>query len=132
MARYIDLDKLIVKARAIDPPHNFQHERRDIVEYIYASWNHLLKAFYNDDAGAAGFAIIDTGSLENAPLKPCPICGSGASIGREVAGVAGDRIGYFVHCERCWLSTPTLFGVSSACDFIELIEAWNNRVTPDA
>ncbi len=70
MARYIDLDKLIVKARAIEPPHNFQHERRDIVEYIYASWNHLLKAFYNNDAGAAGFDIIYTGQQES--ILCCP------------------------------------------------------------
>ena len=132
MARYIDLDKLIVKARAIDPPHNFQHERRDIVEYIYASWNHLLKAFYNDDAGAAGFAIIDIGSLEHAPLKSCPICGSGASIGRERHGIAGDRIGYFVYCERCGLRTQTSFRIDSAYDSLELLEGWNNRVTPDA
>jgi len=129
MARYIDLDKLIVKARAIDPPHNFQHERRDIVEYIYASWNHLLKAFYNDDVGAAGFDIIDTVRRESILLKPCPICGGSASIIKDRQN--RNEVTY-IECVECGQRTAG-YGIGSIS---EIVSIWNQRcpedVHPDA
>lgn len=132
MARYIDLDKLIVKARAIDPPHNFQHERRDIVEYIYASWNHLLKAFYNDDAEAVGFRIIDTVKREKTYLKPCPICGGAANMrfGLSKDGLTSEKC--YIQCEDCGLRTEDFIANLFSSGYLDMIEAWNDRAIPDA
>ena len=63
MARYIDLDELIKKVRQIEPPHNFQLERRDIVDYIYASWG-LLKHFYLDEAHKIGLTVQENSKTE--------------------------------------------------------------------
>lgn len=50
-------------------------------------------------------------------LKPCPICGSHASLHRETIG---PNKMYCVRCDNCWVA---LYGVD--CD--ELIEEWNTR-----